>query len=384
MKMAPHARSKSKFAASRAGAIGVSEAVSSSVPLAQLSPRGQSASTKRYKNASNFSNPSPTPCPCQIYLNNAPITSSNQNVLCGQQIVLSLSCGSFTPTNISWSIPGPIFLSWNPSLTSATVTPVTNTTSPQITFFWKSSNTSPASYNVSVTYTGSDGSSQCTATATLIVTTPSWTLEADVGPITVWTFEGTQVIGPTPTPPGIRGVYISSVVNIPSGLPSPGQYQYLQLVSPSGAFRQLAVGGCQALLQNGVTPPVLDTDGTSYWMPSSLFNTNTGFETDVGDDPSIQGSPYVANKGTFAFVTYLMFLPPSLSGNASQWVPLSAVKWGYVACGTGGPSNWVLSAKSVPNSPNPSYGSQQSNHPTWSARTNTTYVSSSCPSPFCS
>lgn len=350
-------------------------------PLAKFNPKLRSAA--EVKMALVAGGGVGSTCPCEIYLNGSAITSANNTVLPGQQINLSLSCGDFTPTNITWKIPGKIFLSWVVAAdsSSATINPVTNFTSSTIQFYWANEPSSGGqkNYNVQVTYLGADGITQCDLSATLTIKSPIWTLTVpyfgDVG-----FYASNTEIGPLPDPDPVsshQGIYIEQSVDVPSSFPS-GMYNNVQLVSPSGAFRKLPKSNCQALAQNGVNN-LLDT---IYPFPNSQQSTNLGYATDISDSPSIEGNPdYTANKGTFNFTTYLMFQPPQLNGNPSQWVPLSYVNWGYIACATGGSANWILSSNSKKTGP--TIPSSISAHPQWSAITNKNYASAICPSPFC-
>ncbi|MCU1269955.1 MAG: hypothetical protein JWN74_1249 [Acidobacteriaceae bacterium] len=309
-----------------------------------------------------------TPAP-KIMFDGSDVTGATQSVVVGQQIALSVPNSSLPACVASqtWSTPpGTAVGGYNPTNTSATVTPISsvNINSQTYTFYWVDSSTTAR--KMTYYYTLSSGATSPVATTTFNVngpTSPTMTVtpsstrlqtvqDSTGASIQIATFGAQLSPWPTEGPGTPAGMSFGATITQPSGYSS-ANVQWVQIIN-SGSGKQI----------NGSTtktcPIAAGGDGPYPYKASSL---------DADDSPSTKllTGTYTEETETVSYTMYLMW-NSNLTNSIS--IALGHVDWTWSFDAKYTNNAWSLVSSSGGPSKTPNF-TISSYFPRWSAETTT-------------
>lgn len=270
----------------------------------------------------------------------------------GERLNLRLN-GSQLPDGVvisdfSWELPDKTFADYQANIQTATVTPVTaaDTVYTEVGFYFADG----GGKTLTVSCTANGVPLQFKTTLNLLK--PYYDLSTRVGEVQIALGETALQCGSGGDSP-LGGISFTGTVEVPNHF-APGQWQFVQLVSPMRS-RKLLLGPVQNFSLNGTT--VLDNT-----YPYSGPYMTEEVETDV-DSPS---SPLTleleeVTVGGDQFAMTLMFRP---AGEASKYVPLAKARWHWQGIALRDGASWFLGGTPTPEVKVDGV-TEESDHPTW-------------------
>ena len=288
---------------------------------------------------------SPTPCPgCEIcWANGTKITETNRNVLPGHEINLKVQCdGNPSITNVSWTVEGSVFLSFETPESHSTLNPADLKQNP-VTFHWADVG---EDRTVSVKFKANGN--WCSAETTFNVKDP----------LVEFPYEGGIYFDPPPIGlpakddmlPGITlknayagessGIVFKAKGHIPGAFYfAEGDWYFGQLTCATIIRKKTTTETCAIRTTNITTAdtfvnddrwPCLNPNG---WPDPPFPTGNTDGAVPDSPDTPYRDSDQI--KRTSKFRIYLMFRPaPDPPGaGPSQYVPLRRCEWYCNWCG---------------------------------------------------
>jgi hypothetical protein len=300
--------------------------------------------------------PFPGDCPTNvvevhILQNGADITNTTQDVIVGEKISLTAEVqpSGTTFTNQQWTVPGSRVANYVATLSSGTLTPLSNLAGSSVDFYWVDGGDGrQVQYSITI-----DGIPLGSA-ATFNVKRPTATVTTSTGTIAVRS-EGTACVLRFGNPT-THGIDFSSSLQLPQGFS--GAAQWVQIVTVNRSFK--------------------DTSNNCWQFSATGLDTTYPYDSasSTEDSPgSILESDQTTQNVSDSFQMWLMFRPPG-----GIWIPLRVVSWGWSASARqdgSGCSGWTI----VSSSKTAVSVSDTTEHPRWSLAITDccTYAHATCP-----